>query len=241
MNTGFLAIALATIHLFSGKLRFLKNTSHSRWFSFSSGVSVAYVFIHILPELSQAQITLLSRVSKGWHFLEDHVYFVALLGITVFYGLERFAKTSRQRSQKTRNADVTYADVFWIHIAAFAIYNLLIGYLLVHREESGLKSLLLFSFAMALHFVVNDNGLRENHKKRYDKIGRWLLAIAIIVGWLIGMVTEINQVVVALLFAFLAGGIVLNVLKEELPEERDSCFCSFALGTLSYAIILLAI
>ena len=78
-------------------------------------------------------------------------------------------------------------------------------------------------------------------KKNYDKIGRWLLAIAVIIGWLIGIVTEINQAFVAVLFAFLAGGIVLNVLKEELPEERESCFWSFAFGTISYAILLLAI
>ncbi|HYW18920.1 MAG TPA: hypothetical protein VE956_06305 [Nodularia sp. (in: cyanobacteria)] len=34
MNTGILAIALVTRHLFSGKLRFLKNTLHSRCLSF---------------------------------------------------------------------------------------------------------------------------------------------------------------------------------------------------------------
>ncbi|TVP56702.1 MAG: hypothetical protein EA343_23855 [Nodularia sp. (in: Bacteria)] len=240
MNTGILAIALATIHLFSGKLRFLKNTLHSRCLSFGSGVSVAYVFIHILPELSQAQVTFQSSVKMGLSFLEHHVYFVALLGLTVFYGLERVAKTSRQRRHKTRNADITYLSVFWLHIAAFAIYNLLIGYLLVKREESSIKSLLLFSFAMALHFVVNDHALRENHQKIYDQIGRWLLASAIFFGWLIGRFTEINQAVIAVFFAFLAGGIVLNVLKEELPPERGSCFWSFAFGTLIYSFILIS-
>ncbi|KZL50105.1 hypothetical protein PN456_04110 [Nodularia spumigena CS-586/05] len=241
MNTGIFAIALASIHLFAGKLRCFQKTPHSRWFSFGSGVSVAYVFIHILPELSQAQVTLQNGVNIGVSFLEHHVYLVALLGLTIFYGLERLAKTSRQRQQKIGNADVSYLYVFWLHIASFAIYNLLIGYLVVHREEPGVKSLLLFSFAMALHFIVNDNGLRKNYKKTYDKIGRLLLAIAVMIGWLIGIFTEINQAFIAVLFAFLAGGIVLNVLKEELPEERESCFWSFAFGTISYAILLLAI
>ncbi len=241
MNTGILAIALATIHLFAGKLRFLKKTLHSRCLSFGSGVSVTYVFIHILPELSQAQVTFQSSVNLGLSFLEHHVYLVALLGLTVFYGLERFARTSRQRLPRTGKTDITYSDFFWIHIGAFAIYNLLIGYLLVHREESGIQSLLLFALAMALHFVVNDHALRENYQKLYDQVGRWLLAIAIIFGWLIGIVTKIDQAVVAVLFAFLAGGIVLNVLNEELPEVRESCFWSFAFGTISYAIILLAL
>ena len=42
------------------------------------------------------------------------------------------------------------------------------------------------------------------------------------------------------LSAFLAGGIVLNVLKEELPEQRESHFWAFALGTGLYAALLLA-
>ncbi len=241
INTGILAIALATIHLFAGQLRVLSRKLHRRCLSFGSGVSVAYVFIHILPELSQAQATFQNQVNIGLNFLEHHVYVVALLGLTVFYGLERFARTSRQSRQRTGKTDVTYTDFFWIHIGAFAIYNILIGYLLVHREESSIQSLLLFAFAMALHFVVNDHGLREHHQNIYNRIGRWLLAIAIIIGWFIGISTKMNQVVVAILFAFLAGGIVLNVVKEELPEVRESCFWSFAFGAFIYAIILLAV
>ncbi len=67
---------------------------------------------------------------------------------------------------------------------------------------------------MALHFVINNHGLRENYKNAYDQIGRWVLSAAIIVGWVVGSRTELSAVVIALLFAFLAGGVVLNVLKE---------------------------
>jgi predicted membrane protein len=241
MNTAICAIALAIIHLLSGKLRFLNAKPRSRWLSFGSGVSVAYVFVHILPELSQAQVTVQNSVNIGIAFLEHHVYLVALLGLAVFYGLERFASNSRQRSQEIGKGDVTSSGVFWIHIASFAVYNALIGYLLVHREESGAKSLFFFSFAIALHFLVNDNGLRQNHKQIYDRIGRWLLAAAIIVGWVIGVGTQIHQAAIAVLFAFLAGGIVLNVLKEELPEEQESRFWAFAWGAFGYAILLLAL
>ncbi|WP_026736277.1 membrane protein [Fischerella sp. PCC 9605] len=232
------AIFLAIIHIFSGKLRFLRTIPRSRWLSFGSGVSVAYVFVHILPELSQAQETI-QNIDFRIAFLEHHVYLVALVGLSVFYALERLAKRSRQNNQKAGQRDITSSGVFWIHIASFGVYNALIGYLLLHREEPGIESLLLFFFAMALHFVVNDNGLREHHKEIYDRIGRWLLAAAIIVGWVIGSGTEIHRAAVAVLFAFLAGGVVLNVLKEELPEERESRFWAFALGAVSYAALLL--
>jgi hypothetical protein len=239
--SGLFAIALALIHLFAGKLRFLEATPRNIWLSFASGVSVAYVFVHILPELGQAQETVTGLVNETLSFLEHHVYLVALLGLAVFYGLERVALGSRQRNQKAGKGDVTEEGVFWLHVASFALYNALIGYLLLHREEPGILSLFFFFFAMALHFVVNDFGLRENHKHAYHKFGRWVLAAAVIFGWVIGVGSELSKAAIALLFAFLAGGVILNVLKEELPEERQSRFWAFALGAGIYTVLLLAL
>ncbi len=239
--SGLFAIALALVHLFAGKLRFLEATPRSIWLSFASGVSVAYVFVHILPELSQAQETVTAVVGEALAFLEHHVYLLALLGLAVFYGLERAALVSRQRNQKAGRGDVTEVEVFWLHVVSFALYNALIGYLLLHREQSGILSLIFFFLAMALHFVVNDFGLRENHKHAYHNLGRWILAAAIIFGWAIGVGSELSPAAIGLLFAFLAGGVILNVLKEELPEERQSRFWAFALGAGIYAVLLLAL
>lgn len=235
------ALILALVHLFSSKLRFLERTPRSIWLSVSGGVSVAYVFVHILPELSQAQETVKGTVGKALLFLEHHVYVLALLGLAVFYGLERVAKVSRQRNRKAGRGDVASSGVFWVHIASFALYNALIGYLLLHREEPRVQSLWFFFMAMALHFIVNDNGLREHHQRTYEKTGRWILAAAIICGWAIGLGTQLSEAAIALLFAFLAGGIVLNVLKEELPEERQSRFWAFALGASIYSALLVAL
>lgn len=58
---------------------------------------------------------------------------------------------------------------------------------------------------------------------------------------MIGYGTEIHQAAIAVLFAFLAGGVILNVLKEELPEERKSCFWAFAVGVGAYTLLLLTL
>lgn len=239
--SGLLAVGLVSVHLFSSNLRFLHVVPRSRWLSFGSGVSVAYVFVHVLPDLSAAQETLSRSWGEAGVFLEHHVYLVALVGLAAFYGLERTAKVSRRRNREAGQGDVTDAGVFWLHMLSFALYNALIGYLLLHREESGFASLLLYAVAMALHFVVNDYGLREHHKKPYDQMGRWILSAAVIAGWVIGSRTHISPAAIAVLFAFLAGGIMLNVLKEELPEDRESCFWAFLSGTASYATLLLAL
>ncbi|MBD1937720.1 hypothetical protein [Microcoleus sp. FACHB-68] len=234
------AAGLAIVHLFSGRLRFLDSIPRHRWLSFAGGASVAYVFVHIFPELSEGQQTVEKTNIFILGFLEHHVYLIALLGFAVFYGLEQLAKVSRRQNLEEGNADVTSQEVFWLHIGSFAAYNALIGYLVVHREEPGWLSLFFFFMAMALHFLVNDHSLRQHHKSTYDQLGRWVLASAILVGWVMGLAIPIHKPALALLFAFLAGGIILNVIKEELPEQRQSKFWAFALGAVTYAMLLVA-
>ena len=49
------AVTLALVHLLAGGLRFLRGTPRSVWLSAAGGVSVAYVFVHVLPELAEGQ------------------------------------------------------------------------------------------------------------------------------------------------------------------------------------------
>lgn len=237
--TALLAVGLAAIHLYSGRMRFLDVLPRSRWLSVAGGISVAYVFVHLLPDLAEEQETIREAAGESFNFLEYHVYLVALIGLAAFYGLERSAKTSRRRKRTAGGEDSTEAGVFWVNAASFTVYNALIGYLLLHREEPGVWSLILFAFAMGVHFVVNDYGLRRDHKGTYDRIGRWVLAAGILAGWVVGLFFEVSEAAIAVLFGFLAGGVIMNVLKEELPEDHESRFWAFALGAAAYAVILL--
>lgn len=234
-------VGLAIVHLFSNRLRFLDVTPRSIWLSISGGISVAYVFVHLLPELAEGQEEIAKAIGEGITFLERHVYLLALLGLVSFYGLEQAAQSSRWRKRREGKQDATSGGVFWLHIFSFALYNVIIGYLLLHPIDRGLEALLLFFVAMALHFVVNDHGLREHHKEAYVRVGRWVLTLAILVGCLLGLLVEIPEPTIAVLIAFLAGGVILNVLKEELPEERRSNFWAFALGASAYTVLLLAL
>ena len=222
--TGLVALLFALVHLLGARLDFLRTVPRSLWLSAAGGVSVAYVFVHVLPDLSEHQ----RRVEEGGSLrsLESHVWLLAMLGLVAFYGLERLAR------KRTRDA-----GIFWVHLGSFALYNLLIGYLLVHREESG--GLVFYAAALGLHFLVNDQGLREHHGEAYHRT-RWLLAAAPLAGWALGVAFALPPLAITALFGFLAGGIVLNVLKEELPEDRDSRFGAFAAGAAGYAALLLA-
>ncbi len=191
--------------------------------------------------MEEHQEVFAAAVGERLAFLEHHVYLVALFGLAVYYGLERVTGESRAAERRAGRRDATTVAVFWLDMAGFVLYNALIGYLLLHRVGPvGPRTVLLFSVAMALHFWINDVDLRERHKGRYARIGRGTLAAAVLVGWAVGALLEVPEAAISALLAFLAGGLVLNVLKEELPEARHSRFSAFVLGAMAYAGILVA-
>jgi hypothetical protein len=232
--------ALAATHLAAGRLHVLDRPRRSRVLSGAGGVSVAYVFVEILPEIARSQEALAERTEGLLPFVEGHAYLVALVGLSLFYGLERGAVVSRRR--RSGEAGPTEPAFFALHLAAFAAYSGLIGYLLVRRAEaSGVADLALFTVALGVHLVVNDAGLRAHHQHQYHDVGRWLLAVSALAGWGLGALVEVSEAALAVLVALLGGGIVLNVLKEELPAERDSRFWAFALGAGGYSALLLLV
>ncbi|HYC02235.1 MAG TPA: hypothetical protein VED40_03025 [Azospirillaceae bacterium] len=243
------ALLLALVHVTTSGLRFLHGSPRSVWLSLAGGVSVAYVFVHFLPELAAGQQEL-AEESTLVGYAGRHVYLVSLVGLLAFYGLDRLAITSRSgrgeggapagrgRGEENERAGM---GVFWVHMGSFALYNLLIGYLLTHREEEGTAPLALFTAAMALHFLVADYGLAEDHQGSYRRVGRWILVVALLAGWGLGSATDMPEAAIAALTAFVGGGIVLTVLKEEVPSERQSRFWAFALGAGAYSALLLAV
>jgi hypothetical protein len=233
--------ALSTVHLTIGRLTFLRMIPRSQWLSLAGGVSVAYVFVRLLPDLARGQAIVNEAVPPALRFFEEHVYLLALAGLVAFYGLERIVRVSQDRPGGRYGESTTRAGIYWLHTGMFALYNLLIGYLLVDRGERGAASLAPFVFAMGFHFLAMDFGLKETHRGEYYRSGRWVLVAALAAGSLVAVATPVAEVWIALFTAALAGAVVLNVLKEELPAERKSRLLPFFAGAAAYAVVLLAI
>ena len=117
--TLLLACGFAAIHLFLGAMRFLARTPRCRWLSGAGGVVVAYVFLHILPELTAHQRTFSQALEPSEQMTDPLVYLVALAGLATFYGLERAARASRLRSRAARAHDAVEAELFWLHMEPF--------------------------------------------------------------------------------------------------------------------------
>jgi zinc transporter ZupT len=233
-----LTVGLALIHPFVGKMPLHRIMPRSHWLSLAGGVSIAFTFVFLLPELSSRQRDVQTSDHPIIVYLEHHVYLMALAGLIAFYALEHVAQRTREREDGPGAYAHAKHRVFWLHILAFAGYNAVIGYLLLRRSEHGPGAALPLFLAMALHFMANDLSLREHYEEDYNRIGRWALAPGVLIGWVIAWVAVIPQATLALLFAFLAGGIILNALKEELPGERESHIGIFTLAAAIYAVML---
>jgi zinc transporter ZupT len=225
------ALSLAAVHLIGTKLKKRTEEKKSILLSAAGGIAVAYVFVQLLPELAEGQQQL--DQSNMLNYINHHIYLITLLGLIIFYGIERKVKiTKEKRSKKHRE----YNMVFWLHIITFALYNILIGYLLHNQYEKG--TLIFFSIAMLFHFFITDYSISTHHEEIYNHKGRWVLALAVIAGWTLGILTEVDKFTLSIMLAILAGGIILNVLKEELPEEKESNYVAFLSSALIYSLIV---
>ena len=235
-----MALAFCAVHFFVGHLRFLDRKPRSRWLSFAGGVAVGYVFLHLLPELATHSDTFARATGFDDMLSEASVYTLSLVGLVLFYGVEKFVQTSRKEQRDAHGADRPLPGVFWIHIAASAMLVAIVSYLLNEREAGALGGLVLYFAALLLHFVTADFGARHADPALYDKAGRWVLVAATLGGWTLGLLIELPPLLVGGLFAFVGGAIVLVVMKEELPENRESAFWPFVGGAILYAGLVLS-
>ncbi len=206
--------------------------------SFAGGIAAAYVFLHMLPELAEGNQAIgeaLQSQVPTTPLIDLAIFAVALVGFVFFYGLERRAERSAEGS------DEPSAEMFRLHLASFAMKNAVIVYTMPLRLRTGVAFALLFSLAIGLHFLLTDRGLRRNYPRRFSSRGRYVLAGALLLGWLaVALAAPTSAVLVAVMNGFLGGAILLNVFKEEIPEGRGSSFGWFVIGTAVYGVVLAA-
>jgi hypothetical protein len=202
--------------------------------SFGAGMAIAYVFMHMMPELHEVRRTFAASVPIPLFYEGKVVYFVALVGFMVFYSLRYLRMPPGATALKDRAA-----PAFWLHVSGFAAYVCLLGYLLVNSLQETETSIALYGLAIAFHFLAVDRALHDEHDVAYQRAGRFLIAAASIIGWGGGMLFALPQHVVTLLVAFLSGAIIMNSTVMELRTATDGRFWPMMAGGGLYGLVLL--
>jgi hypothetical protein len=211
-----------------------------RWRSFGAGMAISYVFLDILPHLASQQYVLREPVGTGLlSFLEHHAYLLALVGFILYFGLADVVKTFRIQ-QGVKSAHGNPHSALYILVLAFAVYGFLIGYLIGEQPDHRYEPVIIFAFAMSIHMAGIDHTLRDYHPKFYDRIFCHLLAVATFMGWLLGTMTVVPDIIFALVFSFVVGAIIVVAFFYELPVVSGSMkYWMFVLGVIGFSVLLL--
>ena len=221
-------LTLASVHLLANQAQVIGIIWHGRFLSFAAGISFAYVFVDLLPTLELEQPVLKETFAWALPYLDRHAYLIALLGVLFFYGMHASAEQNNRRN-------------FWLSIAGTMFFNFFVGISLTDTSNPDIQPLYLFTIALGMHYFVNDHNVATDAPALYQREARWWLIGALFAGFAVGSVTHLPNALEAIVISFLAGGVLLNVLRYELPKRAQIGYAFFVLGSLVYTAILLKV
>ncbi len=219
----FLAVTIfAFVHIIAEKTRKLNKETHGKFLSAGGGVAIAYVFVDLLPKLCKNDRIVRQALSGVFPYFERHVFIMALLGFLLFFAVDRMHTFFPKNGS------------FWLTFLSYALFNFLVGYAVSDQNNPEVRPLALFTFALGLHYFRVDYSLNQEH-------GKWILITCLFLGWLIGNWFVLSKPMVAIVSAFIGGGVVMNVTAHELPKENPQSLGSFLFGAALYTAILLMV
>jgi hypothetical protein len=210
--------------------------------SFSTGMAVAYVFVHLLPELAAATSELVEiSEERGLPFADLMVYSAALLGFMLFYGLENMVSWSRLTHAEGGQEHARKRIRLRVLTGSYALYVFVVCYVMAHEMRAGGGQLALYALAMGLHFLGFAYALRRDSDTAYRQRGRHVLAAAALLGWAVALLLPVPEAFAYTLLGFVAGVLIMDTVTSELAGEAEGRFSAFLAGGAVYTVVLLLI
>ncbi len=241
-----IALIFSAVHLIAPRLYGFSRRYRNAVVSFSGGVAIAYVFLELLPRVQRAGEHLniiLSGYPGLTAFSDVAIFGVAFAGFLVFFISEHAAIHSHRkisaRTGQPMGSIPASRSVFAIHLSVLALLSLLIAYSLRFEVEIGLLEAVLFSIALILHFFVADRTMEIHYRIMFERYGRYILSAMPMIGWALSILFPERQSEAAILLAFVAGSVLFNIIKDEVPGAEKSEPKFFVSGALIYSGILL--
>jgi len=218
---GVFVILLVAIHLSAPLLRkFLDKKGEARIFeSFGGGLAIGYVALQLFPEFE-----------VGQKVIGDGIYYFLLAGFVFFWGLEQRFVAAEATGSPSRT--------FHLHLTHACIYNWLLIYAMPANLSQGGLIALLGGIPIMVHLVYKDFLFCRHELEKFERSGRYILALAPLVGWVAVAVAEPSEWLSDVLIAILAGYILQSVFTTELPDASRTSFRWFLMGTVAYALLL---
>ena len=89
-------LIIASCHWYAVVLASQSDSQQQRWASLGGGAGLAYVFVHLLPELASGGSELSETIGMiayaPTHLVEALLFFVALLGVLMVFSIDVLAQ-----------------------------------------------------------------------------------------------------------------------------------------------------
>ncbi len=206
------ALILGAAHLIAPRVKGLIRYPN-RQQAFGGGLSVAYVFLHLLPSLDASDDVVGPRI-----------YFIALLGFVAFYGLDVMFQPPKH----------THPTKYHAYLAAFFLYDGLMVFTLGLQLPPTPVLTLVFALSLSLDVLDTDLELQEEYGSRFVGPGRWVLLSGVALGYALNLVRRPHPLVIDILTAALAGFMIFHTFKGEFPVSRNKKFPWFLAGLVTF-------
>jgi zinc transporter ZupT len=217
-------VILAVIHLASERVEPRHVATRWRLISFAAGISIAYLFLHLLPETYKAA----DHIS-GW------VFVFLLVGFTVFHLIEKYVYRHAERERLVE-------ELKEIHSVSFLVYHFVVGVALTGKFEESMLEGVLFLVPVAFHSGLSTASLSGIHDDMRERTPlRVLLSLSTLLGVIFAVFVRIPPVLELSLVSFVAGVLLYIIVREFLPQKEKGEPAYFVLGLLVFALVNLAI
>jgi zinc transporter ZupT len=219
-----LGLVLGIIHITSEKLKPTEDFHRYRIISFAAGISIAYLFLDLLPHTYDAA-----------ERLQNFVFIFLLLGFVIFHLTE---KLIYQHADKEKLAK----ELKEVHSISFFLYHFIIGIVLCDKILTSPIEGILFFIPIALHAALSRASLSQIHGEIRESFGtKILLSLSSILGMIFALFAPIPAVVDNILVSMIAGMLLYIIVKEFLPEKEKGRPFSFLFGLLVFIGFYVAI
>jgi zinc transporter ZupT len=214
-----LGILIGVVHFFSENIRPAEGQVRNRVVSFAAGISIAYLFLRLLPE-----------TYKAASLLQEWVFAFLLAGFAIFHLVEKFTYKHAERDKLMR-------ELKEIHSVSFFVYYFTVGIVLEGFMRISLLDGTLFAVPVGLHAALSSASLSEIHGEvRESLLVKIVLSLSTIVGVAFAAVVGVHGLARNILVSLIAGVMLYIIVKEFLPERERGQPVFLVVGLVLFSV-----
>jgi hypothetical protein len=219
-----LAGLLSTIHYFSERYSQHIERWHTEILSFSSGLFITLIFLHLLPEFV-----------KGIEFTGQKVFLLMLIGFVSFHVLEKFLY------QHIKNKKELLTNLAELHAIGFFLNHFVIGMVLFFvLSVSDLVVGIFIFIPLLLHTFSSALSLNHIFEHFHSKSLEIILSLSPVLGMVFVHFLKPHFYLFYGFFSLVLGAIIYIVIRDLMPYGKKGNLVFFLIGlSISLTVLLL--